>query len=380
MINSIEPILVIIGTRPEAIKMAPVIYELKKSYKVKICNSGQHQEMINQVLNLFNIKADFDLNIMKDNQDLIDINIKVLRGVKKVLLSEKFSIVIVHGDTSTTMSASLAAFYLKIPVYHVEAGLRTNNIDSPFPEELNRQIVSRIASIHFAPTKTARNNLLRENIPNEKICITGNTVIDSLLSIVKKARTFEYSDYLIEELPFLNFKQNTNSRIILVTGHRRENFGSGIISICNALKDIALLYPNDKIVYPVHLNPNVKDPVNRILSNVDNIYLIKPLDYLNFVKLMDNSYIIITDSGGIQEEAPSLGKPVLVTRELSEREEAIKAGTVILVGSDRGKICNEVEKLLENKNIYEEMSIIHNPYGDGKASKRISSFIQGVFQ
>lgn len=360
--------------------MAPVIYELKKSYKVKICNSGQHLEMINQVLNLFNIKADFDLNIMEDNQDLIDINIKVLRGVKKVLLSEKFSIVIVHGDTSTTMSASLAAFYLKIPVYHVEAGLRTNNIDSPFPEELNRQIVSRIASIHFAPTKTARNNLLSENIPNEKICITGNTVIDSLLSIVKKARTFEYSDYLIEELPFLNFKQNTNSRIILVTGHRRENFGSGIISICNALKDIALLYPNDRIVYPVHLNPNVKDPVNRILSNVDNIYLIKPLDYLNFVKLMDNSYIIITDSGGIQEEAPSLGKPVLVTRELSEREEAIKAGTVILVGSDRYKICNEVEKLLENKNIYEEMSIIHNPYGDGKASKRISSFIQGVFQ
>jgi len=378
MNNSIEPILVVIGTRPEAIKMAPVIYELRKSFDIRICNSGQHKEMINQVLNLFDIKADFDLNIMEANQDLIDINIKVLRGVKKVLLSEKFGIVLVHGDTSTTMSASLAAFYHRIPIYHVEAGLRTNNIDSPFPEELNRQIVSRIASIHFAPSETSRNNLLQENIPNEKICVTGNTVVDSLLLIIEKARVTEFSDYLLNALPFLNVKQNNNSRLILVTGHRRENFGRGIINICNALKDIALLYPNDRIVYPVHLNPNVKDPVTLILSNVDNVHLIKPLDYIDFVKLMDKSYLIITDSGGIQEEAPSLGKPVLVTRELSEREEAVKAGTVILVGSNKDKIFTEVVNLLENKNIYEEMSIIHNPYGDGKASKRISSFIKGI--
>jgi UDP-N-acetylglucosamine 2-epimerase (non-hydrolysing) len=380
MINSIEPILVIIGTRPEAIKMAPVIKELKKSFQVKVCNSGQHRQMIDQVFELFEIKADFDLNIMEDNQDLFDITRKVLIGVKKVLLSEKFRIVMVHGDTSTAMSASLAAFYFNLPVYHVEAGLRTNNINSPFPEELNRQIVSRIASIHFAPSESARDNLLNENVPIEKICITGNTVIDSLLSIVEKAREADYPDYLVKELPFLSDQSSDKSRIILVTGHRRENFGIGFESICNALKDIALLYPNDRVIYPVHLNPNVQNPVNRILSNLDNIHLIEPLDYLTFVKLMDISYLIISDSGGVQEEAPSLGKPVLVTRKISEREEGVIAGTVILVGADREKIFKEVQNLLENKNIYQQMSIKHNPYGDGKASTRISSFIQEVLQ
>ena len=380
MINSIEPILVVIGTRPEAIKMAPVISELKKYFEVKICNSGQHSEMIDQVFDLFEIKADFNLNIMEANQDLFDITQKVLIGVKKVLSSKKFRIVLVHGDTSTTMATSLAAFYFNLPVCHVEAGLRTNNINSPFPEELNRQIVSRISSIHFAPTEKAKINLLNENVPNEKICITGNTVIDSLFSIVQKAREVNYPNYLLAELPFLLEKVNDKSRIILVTGHRRENFGRGFEDICNALKDIALIYPNDRIIYPVHLNPNVQDPVNRILSNVENIHLIEPLDYLTFVKLMDSSYLIITDSGGIQEEAPSLGKPVLVTRKVSEREEAIIAGTVILVGTDRQKIFMEVQKLLENKNTYNDMSIIHNPYGDGMASKRISSYLKGFLQ
>jgi UDP-N-acetylglucosamine 2-epimerase (non-hydrolysing) len=277
------------------------------------------------------------------------------------------------------MSAALTAFYLGIPVAHVEAGLRTSDINSPFPEELNRQITTRIASFHFAPTEMARQNLLNECVPSEKIYITGNTVIDSLLSVAEKARSTAYPDKLLEHLPFLKKKSNSLPRIVLITGHRRESFGKGFENICQALFDIALLYPDIKIIYPVHLNPNVRIPVNRILSNVDNIFLIEPLDYLTFVKLMDSSYLIITDSGGIQEEAPSLGKPVLVTRDITERPEAIKAGTVILVGTDKRKILKEVCKLLDDSIIYKKMSKVHNPYGDGLASKRICKVLRSIF-
>ena len=371
-------ILLIFGTRPEAIKMAPVISELKKTMNVKVCITAQHREMLDQVLSLFKIEPDYDLNIMQPKQDLFDITSSVLKKVKSVLIDEEPDIVLVHGDTTSSMGASLAAFYLQIPVGHVEAGLRTYNRFSPFPEELNRQIVSRIASMHFAPTKRAKQNLLDEKIPDQDIIITGNTVIDALLSVVEKARSSPFSAKLLKQLPFLS--NSHSNRLILVTGHRRENFGNGFEEICHALFILAKKYPDVKIVYPVHLNPNVIEPVNRILNNVDNIYLIEPQDYLPFIKLMDVSYIILTDSGGIQEEAPSLGKPVLVMRDTSERPEAIDAGTVKLVTSNRKNIITSVSQLLDDKGLYNTMSKAHNPYGDGEASQRIRRHLEAKIE
>lgn len=358
--------------------MAPVIRSLTKSVDIKICVTAQHREMLDQVLDLFEIKPDIDLNIMKSGQDLNDITSEVLRKLKKILKQEKPDLVLVHGDTSTSMAAAMASFYLKIPVGHVEAGLRTHNINSPFPEEFNRQITSKIAAIHFAPTKIARNNLLRENIDDHKIYVTGNTVIDALISVSKKAKYIKFPKEILFKLPFLDHEKEKIPRIILVTGHRRENFGKGFEEICSALFEIAESNPTTQIVYPVHLNPNVRIPVEKIISNVSNINLIEPLDYLFFVKLMHLSYLILTDSGGIQEEAPSLGKPVLLMRDSTERPEAIDAGTVELVGSDRKKIVKTVSNLLNNKDKYKKMSKAHNPYGDGYSSERISEIIKRI--
>ena len=366
-------VLIVFGTRPEAIKMAPVVHVLSNKLDVKVCVTAQHREMLDQVLDLFEIIPNYDLNIMKPGQDLFDVTSDVLLKIKKVLQSESPDVVLVHGDTTTSMAVAMAAFYLKIPIGHVEAGLRTNNINSPFPEEFNRQLTSRIATFHFAPTEVARQNLLDEKVQDEDIYITGNTVIDALLSIVKKARNTNFSKSILKDASFLN--KNNNSRIILVTGHRRENFGQGFEDICHALYDIAIENPNVNIVYPVHLNPNVREPVNRILSNVDNVFLIEPMEYLTFVKLMDLSYLILTDSGGIQEEAPSLGKPVLVMRDTTERPEALEAGTVKLVGTNKEVIVKMVKKLLNDKKFYEQMSRSHNPYGNGNASNMICNVL-----
>ena len=331
--------------------------------------------MLDQVLNIFNIVPEYDLDIMRPNQDLFDITTKVLIGVKGVLLKEQPNIVLVHGDTTTTMASSLAAFYLQIPVGHIEAGLRTNNIQSPFPEELNRQLTSRITKFHFTPTKMSCQNLLIEKVPNDQIFITGNTVIDSLFTLIERARNLNYPIDLLKKLPFLALDFNSYPRVILVTGHRRENFGKGFEEICLAIKRIAGFYPKVQIIYPVHLNPNVREPVNRILSDTSNIHLIEPLDYLPFIKLMDSCYFILTDSGGIQEEAPSLGKPVLVMRNTTERPEGIKAGTIKLVGIDKEKIFNEACKLLSSDKVYSKMAQSSNPYGDGLASKRIAKIL-----
>jgi len=366
-------VLIVFGTRPEAIKMAPVIHTLGTKLDVKVCVTAQHREMLDKVLNLFEITPDYDLDIMKPEQDLFDVTSNVLLKIKEVLQSESPDVVLVHGDTTTSMAAAMAAFYLKIPIGHVEAGLRTNNINSPFPEEFNRQLTSRIATFHFAPTEIARQNLLDEKVQDKDIYVTGNTVIDSLLSIVKKARNANFSKSILKNASFLN--KNNDSCIILVTGHRRENFGQGFEEICQALYDIAIENQNVNIVYPVHLNPNVREPVNRILSNVDNIFLIEPMEYLTFVKLMDLSYLILTDSGGIQEEAPSLGKPVLVMRDTTERPEALDAGTVKLVGTNKEVIVKMVKKLLNDKKFYEQMSKSHNPYGNGNASNMICNIL-----
>jgi len=372
-------ILIVFGTRPEAIKMAPVVQELKKSHDVVVCVTAQHREMLDQVLSLFKIVPDYDLNIMKPGQDLFDVTSNVLLGMKRVLSSVKPDVVLVHGDTTTTMATSIAAFYLQIPVGHVEAGLRTFNINSPFPEEFNRQATARVAQLHFAPTEQARMNLLEEQVSEDKIFVTGNTVIDALLSVVKKAREYSFSDELLNLLPFLGNNTNDLPRIILVTGHRRENFGQGFEEICQALHDIAHSYPDVEIIYPVHLNPNVREPVNRILSNVNNVHLIEPLDYVPFVKLMDSSYLILTDSGGIQEEAPSLGKPVLVMRDTTERPEAVTAGTVKLVGANKKSIVSETIKLLDDESLYQKMARAHNPYGDGSACIRIREILEEVY-
>jgi UDP-N-acetylglucosamine 2-epimerase (non-hydrolysing) len=368
-------ILTVFGTRPEAIKMAPVIKALQDSqnFSVSVCVTAQHREMLDQVLELFEIKPDYDLNIMEPGQDLFDVTSKVLLGIKKVLLDAKPDLVLVHGDTTTSMTTSLAAYYLQIAVGHVEAGLRTHNIYSPFPEEVNRQITGRVATYHFSPTEHARQNLLTEQIANEQIVVTGNTVIDALLSVVEKSKKTPFSEQLLEVLPFLENIESTKT--ILVTGHRRENFGSGFEEICQALHDLAELHPDVHIVYPVHLNPNVREPVNKILTGVKNIHLIEPQDYLPFVKLMDKSYLILTDSGGIQEEAPSLGKPVLVMRDTTERPEAVEAGTVKLVGANREKIVEEVDSMLSDEIAYKKMSKACNPYGDGNAAERIKKFL-----
>jgi UDP-N-acetylglucosamine 2-epimerase (non-hydrolysing) len=371
-----KKVLIVFGTRPEAIKMAPLVKTLKTRMNVQVCVTAQHREMLDQVLDLFEINPDYDLNIMQPGQDLFDLTNRVLTGMKKILLKIKPDLVLVHGDTTTTMATSIAAFYMQIPIGHVEAGLRTYNKLSPFPEEINRQITTRLAKFHFVPTSKAKANLLNEKIPENNIYVTGNTVIDALLSVIDKARQTSYSDHLLNQMPFLTIDTSQSPRIILVTGHRRENFGIGFEQICKAIREIAENNPEVQIIYPLHLNPNVREPVNRIISNIDNIHLPDPMDYLSFIKLMDACYLILTDSGGIQEEAPSLGKPVLVMRDTTERPEAIEAGTVKLVGSDKQKIVSEVCDLLENTDKYKLMSKAHNPYGDGKACEKISKAIE----
>lgn len=371
-----KKILICFGTRPEAIKLAPLISRLKKTFNLKICVTGQHRNMLDQALMLFNIKADYDLKVMKKNQDLFYLTTKIISEIKNVFLKEKPDLVIVHGDTTTTMAASLASFYSKVPVAHVEAGLRTYDVYSPFPEELNRSIVSKIAKFHFAPTQESKSNLILENIASKDVYVTGNTVIDSLLQIVKKSRKVEFDKKLITKMPFLNNKNEYKDKIILVTGHRRENFGIGFQNICLSLRKIAYKFPEFKIIYPVHLNPNVKRPVVEILSDLKNVYLTEPMDYIYFVKLVDISYLILTDSGGLQEEAPSLNKPVLVMRDKTERPEAINSGTAIIVGTKIKNIVKETTRLIKNKIEYKKMISIKNPYGNGKASIKIAKILE----
>ena len=364
-------VLIVFGTRPEAIKMAPVVKAFKetKNFETRVCVTAQHREMLDQVLEFFDITTDYDLDLMKPNQNLYNLTGEIINGLKPVLEELKPDFVFVHGDTTTTMAASIAGFYSGAKVCHVEAGLRTHNKYAPFPEEINRQLTSRIADFHFAPTKQSKQNLLDENVNEESILVTGNTVIDALLDGVEKVKSVDN-----EQINMLKKIVNSDKDFILVTGHRRENHGQGFLNICRALKVIA--EQNDlQIIYPVHLNPNVQKPVNDILSDVENIDLIAPLAYEAFLWLMEKSKLIITDSGGVQEEAPSLGKPVLVMRETTERPEAVEAGTVILVGTNVEKIVSEANALLNDKEKYESMSKLHNPYGDGHASKRIVEFL-----
>lgn len=371
-------ILIVFGTRPEAIKMAPLVKHFQKysqKFETAVCVTAQHREMLDQVLQLFDIEPQYDLNIMKPNQDLFDISTKIITSLKPVLKEFNPDLVLVHGDTTTTFSASLAAFYAGIPVGHVEAGLRTGNKRAPFPEEMNRKLTGAIADIHFSPTNASKENLIREGVCINDIYVTGNTVIDALLSVVEKVRNDNFlREKFSRDFSFLD----VNKKLILVTGHRRENFGTGFENICHALADIAENNSDVEILYPVHLNPNVRKPVSDILEkrNLKNVHLIDPVDYLPFVYLMDRCYLIITDSGGVQEEAPSLGKPVLVMRETTERPEAVKAGTVLLVGTERKKIVKETIDLLKNKEKYQSMSKAHNPYGDGKAAEKIVEIIK----
>ncbi len=365
-----KTVLVVFGTRPEAIKMAPLVHALAGDdhFEVKVCVTAQHLEMLDQVLELFEIKPDYDLDIMSPGQNLFDVTSRILTGMKDVLEELKPDVVLVHGDTTTTFAASLAAFYQKIPVGHVEAGLRTGDIYSPWPEEANRKLTSVITKFHFAPTKTSLENLRSEGVPEAQLFETGNTVIDALFWVRQK---MDQNPALVRELsamfPFLD----QDRKLILVTGHRRESFGRGFERICEALRRIALEHPTCQILNPVHLNPNVQEPVNRLLQDIGNIHLIEPQDYLPFIFLMTQSYLILTDSGGVQEEAPSLGKPVLVMRETTERPEAVEAGTVKLVGTNIDLIVNEVGRLLGETSYYQKMSEAHNPYGDGKACSRI---------
>jgi UDP-N-acetylglucosamine 2-epimerase (non-hydrolysing) len=370
-------ILCVFGTRPEAIKMAPLVVALKQAdgLECRVCVTAQHRQMLDSVLELFEIKPDYDLDIMRDGQSLTQITTTVLDGMAGVLEKEKFDRILVHGDTTTTLSAALAAFYRKIPVGHVEAGLRTGDYNAPWPEEMNRVLTDSIADLHFAPTDQARRNLLEGGISQETITVTGNTVIDALLQVRAKLQNDAALGQEMERL--FSFLHHAQRRLILVTGHRRENFGDGFERICNALAEIAKRDDVD-IVYPVHLNPNVQEPVKRILGKCANIHLMEPLDYLPFVYLMDQAHFIITDSGGIQEEAPSLGKPVLVMRELSERPEAVAAGTAKLVGTDSRMMVSESERLLDNDDAYKTMSQAHNPYGDGTASRKIVERILGL--
>jgi len=374
-----KKILIIFGTRPEAIKMAPLVKEFHKYLKdfdVKVCVTAQHREMLDQVLELFEIIPEYDLNIMNPGQDLYDVTSNILMGLKPVLLEFKPDIVFVHGDTSTTFSASLAAFYQQIPVAHVEAGLRTGNIYSPWPEEANRQLTTQLTKYHFAPTVTSKDNLLKENVKERDIAVVGNTIIDALFLALKKIKSNPgLEKEILHQLSLMHYQFNNDRKIILVTGHRRENHGQGFINICTALKEIAQRNPNMDIVYPVHLNPNVQNIVNELLTDIANIYLIAPLQYEQFIYMMDKSYFVITDSGGVQEEAPSLGKPVLVMRETTERPEALEAGTVKLVGTNLELIISEAQKLIDNKEIFDQMAMSHNPYGDGNTSEKIVKYI-----
>ena len=369
--------LIVFGTRPEAIKMAPLVLAFKneKSFITKICVTAQHREMLDQVLEFFEITPDFDLNVMKPNQNLYSLTATIIEGMKPVLEEVKPDFVYVHGDTTTSMAVGIAAFYGGAKVCHVEAGLRTFDRKYPFPEEFNRQLTGKIADYHFAPTLLSQKNLLKENTNSNTIIVTGNTVIDALLFGIEKVNTSKFEDNEIENLKeTLDFQK----KIILVTGHRRENHGQGLLNICSALKTIAEKNPETQIIYPVHLNPNVEQPVYELLSGITNIKLVKPLAYAAFIWLMGKAYLIITDSGGIQEEAPSLGKPVLVTRDTTERPEAVEEGTVLLVGTDTQKIIEETQKLISDINYYKEMSLLHNPYGDGKSCNRIVDFIKNI--
>ena len=369
-----KKILLVFGTRPEAIKMAPLVKEFQKDtehFETKVCVTAQHRQMLDQVLEVFGITPDYDLNIMAPNQDLYDITSKVLLGLRDVLKDFAPDVVLVHGDTTTSMAASLAAFYRQIAVAHVEAGLRTYDMLSPWPEEMNRQVTDRICTYYFAPTGQSRQNLLRENIEEKKIFVTGNTVIDALLMAVDIIATKTGMEQQIhKEIQEKGYTVGERD-YILVTGHRRENFGEGFLHICKAIRELASQYPDIDIVYPVHLNPNVQKPVYELLSGLDNVFLISPLDYLPFIYAMQHSILLLTDSGGVQEEAPSLGKPVLVMRNTTERPEAVEAGTVKLVGTDAETIVGNVVELVRNKDIYKRMSETHNPYGDGQACERI---------
>ena len=375
-------IMLVFGTRPEAIKMAPLVKEFQKypdRYQTIVCVTGQHREMLDQVLHIFDIHPDYDLNIMKQGQDLYDVTARVLTGMRDVLKEAQPDVVLVHGDTTTSTAAALAAFYQQIPVGHVEAGLRTNNIYSPWPEEMNRQITGRIATYHFSPTPLSQQNLLKEGVNKEQIVVTGNTVIDALYMVVDKIKQDKELDAELEKvLQQSGYDVNRLShgkRMVLITGHRRENFGEGFLSMCRAIQALTQKYPDVDFVYPMHLNPNVRKPIHQVfgedLANLGNMFFIEPLEYLSFVYLMEKSTIVLTDSGGIQEEAPGLGKPVLVMRDTTERPEALEAGTVKLVGTNYDKIVSEVSALLENEAYYNEMSQAVNPYGDGKACGRI---------
>ena len=377
-----KKVMLVFGTRPEAIKMAPLVKEFQKQPKrveTVVCVTGQHREMLDQVLKIFDIKPDYDLNIMKQGQDLYDVTARVLTGMRDVLKEVKPDVVLVHGDTTTSTAAALAAFYQQIPVGHVEAGLRTHNIYSPWPEEMNRLLTGRLATYHFSPTPLSRNNLIKESIDDRNIIVTGNTVIDALYWVVDKIKNNkELNNELENILSKAGYdvnRLNNGKKLVLITGHRRENFGDGFINMCTAIKDLTVKYPDLDFVYPMHLNPNVRKPIHEVfgenLSGLKNMFFIEPLEYLSFVYLMEKSSIVLTDSGGIQEEAPGLGKPVLVMRDTTERPEALDAGTVKLVGTDYNKIVNEVSSLIDDKAAYEKMSKAVNPYGDGLACGRI---------
>ncbi len=371
--------MLVFGTRPEAIKMAPLVKEFQKypeEFETVVCVTGQHRQMLDQVLEIFDIRPDYDLNIMKAGQDLYDVTARVLTGMRDVLKEAQPDVVLVHGDTTTSTAAALAAFYQQIPVGHVEAGLRTHNIYSPWPEEMNRQITGRIATFNFAPTPLSRENLTAEGVSPDKITVTGNTVIDALYWVVDKMKTSpELSRQLAGQLREAGYDVSRERRLVLITGHRRENFGDGFLSMCRAIKALTEKYPDVDFVYPMHLNPNVRKPIHEVfgenLSNLGNMFFIEPLEYLSFVYLMEKSTIVLTDSGGIQEEAPGLGKPVLVMRDTTERPEALAAGTVKLVGTDFDKIVSEVSALLDDPARYSAMAHATNPYGDGHACPRI---------
>ena len=382
-----KKIMLVFGTRPEAIKMAPLVKEFEKySDKLQtiVCVTGQHREMLDQVLELFEIKPDYDLNIMKQGQDLYDVTARVLTGMRDILKEVQPDVVLVHGDTTTSTASALAAFYQQVPVGHVEAGLRTHNIYSPWPEEMNRLITGRIATYHFSPTPLSKNNLLSENVSESQIAVTGNTVIDALYMVLDKIKNNKdlatKLDEILKNAGFDIECLSKGRKLVLITGHRRENFGDGFINICNAIKTLTMKYPEVDFVYPMHLNPNVRKPIHEVfgddLSNLGNMFFIEPLEYLSFVYLMEKSTIVLTDSGGIQEEAPGLGKPVLVMRNTTERPEALDAGTVKLVGTDYDMIVDEVSKLLDNQEYYENMSKAVNPYGDGFACSRICKILR----
>ena len=379
IMNEMKKILLVFGTRPEAIKMAPLVKKLQEypeQFRTIVCVTGQHREMLDQVLRLFDITPEYDLNIMKPNQDLYDITSRILLGMRDVLKEVQPNIVLVHGDTTTSMAAALAAFYQQIPVGHVEAGLRTGNIYSPWPEEMNRLITGRVTTHHFSPTPLSRENLIKENVDENNIIVTGNTVIDALQMVVERLKNdTQLSSEVATKINQMGYdvqRLDGNRRMVLITGHRRENFGEGFLNICHAIKSLSVKYPNVDFVYPMHMNPNVRRPVLEILGEgAENVFLIEPLDYLPFVYMMQHSTLILTDSGGVQEEAPGLGKPVLVMRDTTERPEAVEAGTVLLVGTNREKIEQGVSMLLDNADCYRRMSEAVNPYGDGHACERI---------